>query len=312
VSVAPAVQVTFTPVGHLLGAAAARVELDGGRTIVFGGDLGRYDRPVLRDPSPIARADVLLIESTYGDRTHEPDDGGARLGDIVREMIGRGGKVIVPAFAIGRVEEILYWLRRLEEEGAIPSVPVFLDSPMALDALQFYTVRAAELDDEYHGMRNAMVQFVTARFQGITSPQHSAELTASAVPSIVISASGMATGGRVLHHLAKALPDPRNTVLFVGYQAPGTRGRSLVDGAASVKIHGRSIQVAAQVAKVDAMSAHADAGEILKWLREWDTPPEITYVVHGEAPAMEALQQRVARELGWRTHAPSYMEQVNV
>jgi metallo-beta-lactamase family protein len=312
VNVAPGVQVAFTPVGHLLGAAAARVELDGGRRIVFGGDLGRYDRPVLRDPSPIAHADVLLIESTYGDRAHGPDDGGARLGDVVRETIGRGGKVIVPSFAIGRVEEVLYWLKRLEEDGAIPTVPVFVDSPMALDALQFYSARSSELDDEFHGTRNGIGNFATRRFQGITSPQHSKELTASSVPSIVISASGMATGGRVLHHLAQALPDPRNTVLFVGYQAPGTRGRSLVDGAASVKIHGRSIPVAAQIAKIDAMSAHADAGEIVKWLRQLEAPPDITYVVHGEPPAMDALRQIVARDLGWRTEAPAYLEQVDL
>jgi len=312
VGVAPGVEVTFTPVGHLLGAAAVRVQLEGGRTIVFGGDLGRYNRPVLRDPSPIARADVLLIESTYGDRTHEPDDAGARLGDIVRETIGRGGKVIVPAFAIGRVEEVLYWLKRLEEDGSIPAVPVFLDSPMALDALRFYAARANELDDEYHGERNSLARFVTARFQGVTSPEHSKELTASAVPSIVISASGMATGGRVLHHLARALPDARNTALFVGYQAPGTRGRSLVDGQTSVKIHGRHIPVAAQISRIDAMSAHADAAEMVQWLRQLGTPPDITYVVHGEVGAIQALQERVAGELGWRTQAPDYMDQVEI
>jgi len=255
---------------------------------------------------------VLLIESTYGNRTHEPDDGGARFGEIIRETIARGGKVIVPAFAIGRVEEVLYWLRRLEEEQAIPRVPVFLDSPMALDALQFYASRAGELDEEFHEPGRSLIKFVTGTFHGVSSVQESKELTSSAAPSIVISASGMATGGRVLHHLERALPDPRNTVLFVGYQAPGTRGRLLVDGARDVKMHGRLIPVAARIAKLDGMSAHADAPEVLRWLGHFAQPPGITYVVHGEPPAMEALQAAMTRELGWRTHAPAYLERVEL
>jgi metallo-beta-lactamase family protein len=308
----PGVEISFTHVGHLLGAAAVTTRLEDGRTVVFGGDLGRYDRPVLRDPLPVPRADVLLVESTYGDRLHEPDDGGAALADIVRETIGRGGKVIIPAFALGRVEEVLYWLRTLEDDGAIPRVPVYLDSPMALDALEFYAFHVKDLDDEYHGQGRAMRAFVTTHFQSVASPKQSAELTASEVPSIVISASGMATGGRVLHHLARALPDPRDTVLFVGYQAAGTRGRALLDGAQEVKIHGRMVPVKAQIAKVDGMSAHADAGEIVRWLRGFERPPSMTYVVHGEPPALEALQARIQRELGWPTHAPDYLERVEL
>ena len=308
----PGVEISFTHVGHLLGAAAVTMRLEDGKTVVFGGDLGRYDRPVLRDPLTVPRADVLLVESTYGDRIHEPDDGGAALADIVRETIGRGGKVIIPAFALGRVEEVLYWLRTLEADGAIPRVPVYLDSPMALDALEFYAFHVKDLDDEYHGQGRAISAFVTTHFRSVTSPKHSAELTASEVPSIVISASGMATGGRVLHHLARALPDPRDTVLFVGYQAAGTRGRALLDGAQEVRIHGRMVPVKAQIAKVDGMSAHADAGEIVRWLRGFERPPAVTYVVHGEPPALEALQARIQRELGWRTHAPDYLERVEL
>jgi metallo-beta-lactamase family protein len=308
----PGVEISFTHVGHLLGAAAVTMRLEDGKTVVFGGDLGRYDRPVLRDPLTVPRADVLLVESTYGDRMHEPDDGGAALADIVRETIGRGGKVIIPAFALGRVEEVLYWLRTLEEDGAIPRLPVYLDSPMALDALEFYAFHVKDLDDEYHGQGRAMRAFVTTHFQSVTSPKQSAELTASEVPSIVISASGMATGGRVLHHLVRALPDPRDTVLFVGYQAAGTRGRALLDGAQEVKIHGRMVPVKARIAKVDGMSAHADAGEIVRWLRGFERPPGMTYVVHGEPPALEALQARIQRELGWRTHAPDYLERVEL
>ena len=312
VNVAPGVEVFFTHTGHLLGAAAARVRLEGGRTIVFGGDLGRYDRPVLRDPEPVAGADVLLIESTYGDRRHVPDDEGARLGEVVRETIGRGGKVIIPAFAIGRVEEVLYRLRQLEAGNAIPRVPVFLDSPMALEALGHYVSRSTELDDELHGSGRPIANFVTDHFQGVTTPQRSAELTASAVPAIVISSSGMATGGRVLHHLRRALPDPRNTVLFVGYQAPGTRGQQLVDGAAEVKIHGRMVPVAARIARLDSMSAHADASEILRWLRHFEAPPAMTYVVHGEPHAAAALRGAIDTELGWAARAASYLETVEL
>lgn len=308
----PGVEISFTHVGHLLGAAAVTMRLEDGKTVVFGGDLGRYDRPVLRDPLTVPRADVLLVESTYGDRMHEPDDGGAALADIVRETIGRGGKVIIPAFALGRVEEVLYWLRTLEAEGAIPRIPVYLDSPMALDALEFYAFHVKDLDDEYHGQGRAIGAFVTTHFRSVTSPKQSAELTASEAPSIVVSASGMATGGRVLHHLARALPDPRDTVLFVGYQAAGTRGRALLDGAQEVKIHGRMVPVKAQIAKVDGMSAHADAGEIVRWLRGFERAPAMTYVVHGEPPALEALQARIQRELGWRTHAPDYLERVEL
>jgi len=312
VTVAPGIEATYTHTGHLLGAAAAHLTLDGGKTVVFGGDLGRYDRPVLRDPDPVTRADVLLIESTYGNRRHVPDDEGVQLGAIVRETIEKGGKVIIPSFAIGRVEEVLYRLRQLEADGAIPRLPVFLDSPMALEALSHYVSRSTELDDELHGSGRPIANFVTEHFQGVTTAQRSAELVASSAPAIVISSSGMATGGRVLHHLRRVLPDPRNTVLFVGYQAPGTRGQSLVDGAAEVKIHGRMVPVAARVARLDSMSAHADASEILRWLGGFERPPAVTYVVHGEPPAAEALRAAIRSERGWPAQVAAYLESVDV
>jgi metallo-beta-lactamase family protein len=284
-----------------------------GKTITFGGDLGRYDRPVLLDPEPVAETDVLLVESTYGDRRHDPNDNGRRFGEIVRETIGRNGKVIIPAFAIGRVEEILYWLKQLEEEGAIPKVPVFLDSPMAVEALRFYSQRVNELDDDLKPAGRPVASFATSRFQTVSSPQQSAELTASRTPAIVISSSGMATGGRVLYHLQRALPDARNTVLFVGYQSPGTRGRTLVEGASEVKIHGAFVPVNAKVEKIDSMSAHADAGEILRWLRGFTRPPSRTFIVHGEPQAQAALQASIEKELaGWSTYAPDYLERVEV
>jgi metallo-beta-lactamase family protein len=312
VTAAPGFEVLFTHTGHLLGAAAAHVTLAGGRLVVFGGDLGRYDRPVLRDPDPIRRADVLLIESTYGDRRHVPDDEGQRLGEIVRETIARGGKVIIPSFAIGRVEEVLYRLRQLEIDGAIPKVPVFLDSPMALDALRHYVSRSTELDDELHGAGRSIASFVTGHFQGVSTAQRSAELVSSSAPSIVISSSGMATGGRVLHHLRRTLPDPRHTVLFVGYQAPGTRGRQLVDGVREVKIHGRMVPVAAQIEKLDSMSAHADGSEIVRWLRHLEQPPSLTCIVHGEPAAAAALDATIRNELRWTPHVAADMETIEV
>jgi metallo-beta-lactamase family protein len=314
VPAAAGVEVSFSPTGHLLGAAAVTMTLEDGRRIVFGGDLGRYDRPVLRDPDPVSAADVLLIESTYGDRRHEPDDHGARFGAIVRETIARNGKVVIPAFAIGRVEEILYWLKRLEEAHEIPVVPVFVDSPMAVEALGYYGRRVAELDDDMREAGKPLASFATRRFQTVSSAQQSAELVASKTPAVIVSASGMATGGRVLHHLKRVLPDSRNTVLFVGYQAAGTRGRALVDGAREVKIHGQFIPVSAGVERIDAMSAHADRAEIVRWLRGFSAPPAMTYIVHGEPPAMRGLQTEIARELGpaWTTRAPEYLETAEI
>jgi metallo-beta-lactamase family protein len=301
----------FLPAGHLLGSAYVRVRAGGG-TILFGGDLGRYGRPVLPDPHPVAQADVLLVESTYGDRLHPADDDGERLAEVIRTTIDRRGKVIVPSFAIGRVEEVLYWVKRLEEEGRIPVVPVYVDSPMALEALNFYSRRTDELDDEMSRRGRAVRIFATKRFTVTRSAQESKQITASKLPSIVISASGMATGGRVLHHLADALPDRRNTVLFVGFQAEGTRGRQLVDGATEVKIHGRSISVQATIVRLDGMSAHADQAEIVRWLTGFTSAPKTTYLVHGEIASMEALKTAIGAALGWRVEIPQMNETVQV
>jgi metallo-beta-lactamase family protein len=304
----------FADAGHLLGSAFARFTLDadGGRDVVFGGDLGRFNRPVLPDPSRVETADILLVESTYGDRRHEPDDGGARLAEIISTTIAGGGKVIIPAFAIGRVEEVIYWLKRLEEARRIPTVPVYVDSPMAVDALRHYANHSHDLDPDVQNGRGQMGAFTTRRFTAVASPQQSKEVQASAAPCIVVSASGMATGGRVLHHLKAALPRKRNTVLFVGYQAAGTRGRQLLEGAETVKIHGEIVPVGARIERIDSMSAHADAGEIMQWLRGFTKAPRMTYLVHGEPPAQAALKERIEQELGWSVHVPEYLEQVHL
>ena len=313
-SVSPSVDVEYMNAGHLLGSAFVRMtRTDGkGGTVLFGGDLGRYGRPVLPDPKPGVEADVLLVESTYGDRIHPKDDDGEVLAEIVKETVAAKGKLIVPAFAIGRVEEVLYWLRRLEQTGRIPKVPVFVDSPMAVKALDHYRSHALELDQDSRPGATEVSAFATARFEPVETAQESKKVTAMSGPAIVISSSGMATGGRVLHHLAAGLPDPRNTVLFVGFQAAGTRGRQLVDGISEVKIHGRFVPVQARVRKIDGMSAHADAGEIVRWLRTFPRAPKMTYLVHGEPTAQTALQTRITAELKWPTLIPQHGQKVDV
>jgi metallo-beta-lactamase family protein len=337
VPVAADVEVEFINAGHLLGSSYVRVK-SGGRTILFGGDLGRFNRPVLPDPTMIPEADYLLVESTYGNRVHEPDDDGARLAGIISATAARGGRVIIPAFAIGRVEELLYWLKRLEEERRIPVLPVFVDSPMAIEALARYTERIRELDPEMqpearddkapHGpadhqdtpearrqhvrAERQLCVFCTERFKAVATAAESKQVTQSKSPSIIISASGMATGGRVLHHLKAALPDARNTVLFAGYQAAGTRGRQLVEGQPSVKIHGETIPVHARVEQLDSMSAHADCTEILHWLGGFTRPPRTTFIVHGEVAAMEALSASIKAKLGWPTRMPEHQERIEL
>ncbi|PYR91594.1 MAG: MBL fold metallo-hydrolase [Acidobacteria bacterium] len=332
--VAAGVEIEFINAGHLLGSSFVRMRVDG-RTILFGGDLGRFGRPVLPDPVMVDEADVLLVESTYGDRVHEQDDSGARLAEIVTETAQRGGKLIIPAFAIGRVEELIYWLKRLETQRRIPVLPVFLDSPMASAALSRYSARMHELDPELrpevqddtaphdaaaHDPADVRVRraqqerevctFCTERFHVIANVEESKQLTASRVPSIVISSSGMAEGGRVLHHLKAALPDAKNTVLFAGYQGVGTRGRRLVDGEKTVKIHGEWVPVVARIERIDSMSAHADSNEVLRWLHGFTRPPQQAFIVHGEPAAQDALGARIQKELGWAHKAPEHRETV--
>lgn len=311
VPVVPDMEVEFINAGHLLGSAFARVRL-GTRTVLFGGDLGRYGRPVLPDPTPVAQADILLVESTYGDRLHEPDDDGAQLADIVKSVATRGGRLIIPAFAIGRVEEVIYWLKRLEEQGRIPVLPVYVDSPMAARALQFYAQRAEELDPDVRPEGRRVCAFCTTRMTTVASPQQSKELVASRQPAIVIASSGMATGGRVLHHLHAALPNERNTVLFVGFQAAGTRGRALLEGASSVRIKGMDVQVGASIQQIHSMSAHADRSEILRWLSGFTAAPSMTYLVHGEPDALAASETSISSTLGWPVHIAAYQETVEI
>jgi len=307
-------QVEFIPVGHLLGAAYVRMRRrDGsGGTVIFGGDLGRYNRPILPDPSPGAETDVLLVESTYGDRLHATVDETERLATLIQDTTEKRGKLIIPSFAIGRVEEVLYAIKRLEDAGKIQALPVYVDSPMALRALKFYERHAHELDDDIGRRRGEVSAFCTKRFTPVATAQESKAVVQRGGPAIIISASGMATGGRVLHHLANGLADPRNTVLFVGFQAAGTRGRQLIEGAQEVKMFGQFVPVHARVEKLNGMSAHADAGEIAQWLRTFPKPPGITYLVHGEPSAQDTLKTRIETELAWNVQVPSHGDRVSI
>jgi metallo-beta-lactamase family protein len=321
----PGVTMRFINAGHLLGSGYVHATIAslGGRVLLFGADLGRYGRPVLPDPEPVEHADWLMIESTYGNRVHEEDDGGERLARIISETLDRNGKVIIPAFAIGRVEEVLYWLRELENAKRIPVVPVFVDSPMAIEALKMYGERLHELDADITEAAQAAPQrtvrgersvsaFATERFQTVSSAEQSKEVTRSRQPSIVISASGMATGGRVLHHMKATLPNANNTILFVGYQAQGTRGAQLVNGATETRIHGEVVPVNARIERLDSMSAHADANEIKQWLGHFKAPPARTFLVHGDHEPMMTLAARLRTELKWDVATPAWKEQVTL
>ena len=302
--------VVLRPAGHILGSAFAELDVGGTRLLVSG-DLGRQTHPLLLPPRPPHDADVVVVESTYGDRVHE-EGGSDVLVEAVRATAGRGGTVLMPAFAVDRTFVLLMVLARLEQEGRIPSLPVYVDSPMALRALEVYTRAIRQGDPQLRpdvaapgaSYRPRRLKLMPSRTdsEGLNRPDH---------PCIIVSASGMATGGRVLHHLAHQLPDPRNSVVLTGFQVPGTRGRALADGARQLKIHGRYVPVRAEVHVANAWSAHADADELVEWLSPM-RPPETAYVVHGEEDAARALADRLAEELGWNAVVPRYLERVRL
>jgi metallo-beta-lactamase family protein len=299
--VADGMTARFRRAGHILGAAIVELGLARPRAVrvVFSGDLGRWNRPILHDPELVDAADVLLVESTYGDRVH-PTDAEEALATAIRDAAARDGAVIIPAFAVGRTQELVWILRGLEAAGRIPVLPVVVDSPMAIDVTTIY----ADHDDEHDlPMRRAtadgMVGLRTADFRLARTPEQSKALNQHRGPIVIISASGMATGGRVLHHLAHRLPDPRTTVVLTGFQAAGTRGRSLADGAPTLRIHGADVPVRARVVQVDGLSAHADREELRRWLAGFRRPPRRTWVVHGEPQAADRLAATLRADFGW-------------
>ncbi len=298
--VAEGVAVQYRRAGHILGAATLDVSLaDGAVRLVYSGDLGRWGRPFIRDPELVPEADVLVVESTYGDRVHLPDPR-ERLAQVVSEAAARGGALVIPAFAVGRAQELIWILRQLEDQGQIPVLPVYLDSPMAIDATEITARHPQDLNVDAALFRNpATNPLRTGNFRLARTPEQSRAINQLVGPVIIISASGMATGGRVLHHLRLRLPDPRTTVLLPGFQAAGTRGRLLQQGAAELRMHGQMVPVRATVETLEGLSAHADRDEMLRWLAGFRQPPRQTYVVHGEAAQSAALARTIAERLKW-------------
>jgi len=299
------VSIALTPVGHLLGASA--VTLSAGRErIVYSGDLGRSNDLLLPAPQPVRRADVLLVEATYGNRRHPKEDVQTRLGEVIRRTIARGGSVLLPAFAVGRAQALLLVLQRLRAAGNIPhSLPIFLDSPMA--------IAATEVTLKHRGLLRVAPRELATLKDGvrfIETGVQSQRLSRSRYPSVIISASGMATGGRVLHHLKSLAPDPRHHLVFPGFQVAGTRGAKIVAGASEIKIFGEMVPIRAEVSHLEGFSGHADADELMAWLGRFERAPRHTFVVHGDPEATDALRFRIGHELGWRASVPPHAQTV--
>lgn len=311
-SPAAGVSARFINSGHILGAGLVEVSVDG-RTVVFSGDLGRYGVPIMRDPDLVPAADVLLVESTYGNRLHPADDHHDRLTAAVARAVQKKGWLLIPSFAVGRSQEVLYDLRALEDASRIPSLPVYLDSPMAIEATAIYARHPEEHDEDLKRVEASGERpFAPKRLRICKSVEDSKRLNETDGPGIIIAGSGMATGGRILHHFVRRLPDERTTVLFVGYQAAGTRGRLLKEGAREVRMLGRVVPVSAAILVSDSYSAHADQGEILRWLGGFARPPGATYIVHGEPDAATALQALITAQLKWRAVVAQDGQRVSV
>jgi metallo-beta-lactamase family protein len=313
VEVAPGLRATFRRAGHILGSATITLDIEGARTLVFSGDLGRPTHPLLRPPAPLPRTDVVVVESTYGDRRHEDVASLQRFADAIGRTEQRGGIVVIPSFAVDRTEVVLFYLRQLVQTGQVPNLPVYVDSPMALAALEVYRQAIAAGSPEINPELQADPDpFDPGRLIETPTTAQSIAINAQRFPAIIIAASGMATGGRVLHHLARRLPDRRNTVILVGFQTEGTRGRSFLDGVRAVKMFGRYISVRAEVVHIPAFSVHADQRELLDWLRTAPQPPTMTFVVHGEHTAAETFHRLIEETLDWTAAVPRYLEQVRL
>ena len=295
VEVTDGVKVLFRRAGHILGSATMELQLGGNPPfrLVDSGDLGRWDQPILRDPEFVPEAELLLMESTYGDRMHPAADPSAELARIVNETVQREGVLLIPAFAVGRTQEVIWRLRQLEDQGRIPSLPVYLDSPMAIDVSDIYCRHTEDHDLELKDPISCQKQHLTR-----TSDESKA-INQLKGPVIIIASSGMATGGRILHHLKMRLPDSSTTVLLIGFQAVGTRGRLLQEGAKLLRMHGEEVPVRARVETISGLSAHADQGDLLRWLSGFRRPPRQTFLVHGEPGQSAALAQTIAERLKW-------------
>jgi metallo-beta-lactamase family protein len=302
----------FKDSGHILGSSLIDIRTtdpDNYRKIVFCGDMGRPSMAILRDPAQIYDVDYLVMESTYGDRLHEKGDFTDEFVRVINESIERGGVLVIPSFSVGRTQTLLYILRDLEEAGKIPEIPIYMDSPMALEATVIYEKRMANHDLEARTkFINGKKVFHPKNLHLCESRGKSKAINEIKKNAIIISASGMVTGGRIMHHMEQRLPEPKNTILFVGYQAEGTRGRIIVEGNDSVKIHGRAIPIRAHIENITGLSGHADYNEILAWLMGFNKAPKKTFIVHGESHASESLAQKITAKFGWDVVIPKFGE----
>jgi len=314
-SIHPNVAIQYRNAGHILGAATVEMTIHGNqqvKKIVFSGDLGRYEDPMLYAPEPVPNADILYIESTYGDRDNPINNPMDEFANVVNQALGREGCLLIPAFSVGRTQLLMYYLKTLIESKAIPDVPVYIDSPMAISATalhkQFSKYHKLH---EFNGSEHHDV-FDFPNFQYRRSQEDSVQLNFIKRDAIIISASGMCTGGRILHHLYNRLQNKNDTVLFVGYQSEGTRGRRILDGEETVKMFGYDIPVVCQVEKIEGLSAHADKGELLRWAENFEDKPKLTFVVHGELKSSSAFAETLHQNYGWNVHVPQYKESVEL
>jgi metallo-beta-lactamase family protein len=316
VEIGHSVRVAFKTAGHILGSSMVLVEIDGAaadgsaRRVLFSGDLGHYDQPIIRDPVAPPACDYLVVESTYGDRLHDPEDPKVELARIINDAAQRKAPVLIPAFAVGRTQELVYLIRELEDEKAIPVLPVSVDSPMAAAATAAYANRKEEHDEEYASILNRKRHPLrTHSMNTASSREESKKLNNASGARVIISASGMMTGGRVLHHALRMVPDPEATIVFVGYQAAGTIGRRILDGEPEVKIMKQRVPVRCRIAKIGGFSAHADWKEVLRWLEGMKTGvPSRTFLTHGEPEAATAMGAHINERFGWNVHVPQYGE----
>lgn len=309
-------RVKFKDAGHILGSSLVDIKSSGNSRetrIVFSGDLGRPSSPILRNPVQVFEVDYLVIESTYGDRLHDATPPEEALSRVINESVRRGGALVIPSFAVGRTQELLFFIRELEEQKKIPVLPVFVDSPMAINATKVFEERKGDysLQAKLLEIKGTLIM-QPERLKICRDKQESIRINEQSGPIIIISASGMAEGGRVLHHLVQRLPHPQNTVLFIGYQAAGTRGRALQEGNPTIKIHGQKISVNARIESISSFSAHADYNEILAWLMGVNRPPRTTFVVHGESGASKALTDRIKATFGWKVVIPKFGERFEI
>jgi metallo-beta-lactamase family protein len=317
--ISPEFRITSFDAGHILGSSSLELTItEGGKkmVIVFSGDVGRYNQVILKDPTtPTSKADVLICESTYGDREHPDGDPAELLAGIVNRVVKRGGSIVIPSFAIGRTQTFMYYLRQLEDQQRIPRLPVYVDSPMALSATDLYLKYKEDHDLDYvkeEGSDGKGDPLDVHEFHLTRSVEESKAINNVKTPCIIISASGMVSGGRVLHHLALRLPDKRNAVILGGFQAEGTRGRALQEGAKSLKLYGQDVPVGAEIVEMGQFSAHAGKSELLRWLTGLPAAPKQTYLTHGEPVAAQALQLAIQQKFQWKAAVARYLDTVPI